>query len=808
MSSKPQIPGMNSVCVNLYWGGKIVQGLTGIDYEPAISDGFVMLDGIVSYDELVDMICERIGINMNKNKVVIVWRRAIFLGKGYHHIGTRLSEQCMELMFREAIEARNIVLFIEVEKDEQPQALPTMVHDVGTSERDIGEQLGADENIEVLVQDSDYESGAELSDREEDLSDASSDDNVSDDEVIAKPKPAPHYGREYVRFLKDEEGKSYYTRKYGCNEDLSYWDENNPTHIGLGTKFPTKLYLKTAIALWHLSAMRQYTVVESKSKRWHAMCKFPYGAKGHETSVACMWEILATTRKHDGHWVIRTWKNGHTCMGHYNSRECANLSSSMVALCVRDQIENDVHYNPSAIMKDVNDKYHVEISYKKAWHAHKKAIELVFGGWESSFQDLPSYMQEMQKANPGTVVEWLHDERLSRGTTKVFKYVFWAFRPALSAFQLCKPVLTIDGTQLRGRHKGKLLIAVGFDSNKKCLPVAFAIVDDETSESWNWFICLIKNHVAVRNRELCIISDRHNGIINAMNSSVWQEAPQGHHRFCLAHVRKNVLQTHQDIKVKILVWAMGIATQKHEYIRRWRELNHVSDEAVRYLEVLEKSKWTLAYDKCRRWGETTTKMVECYNNVLKGARDIPIKACIDRTFWNTVKWFVDRTLEIQNCETVLTPWAHKKLSKNDADAQLHRVKECDLPQGIYEVSSLQPVGGKGENTHTVKYFKGKCTCRKWQIWRLPCSHALAVARDKGDDILELVDKLYSKEVWSQQYNDGFRPLRHEDYWGTPDWTLTCSTSQLIPRPRSRYKRARVRKTDQPRASRHCKESPL
>ena len=44
-------------------------------------------------------------------------------------------------------------------------------------------------------------------------------------------------------------------------------------------------------------------------------------------------------------------------------------------------------------------------------------------------------MNEMQRQNPCTVVEWLHDDRLSCGMNKGFKYVFWAFRPVVEAFQ-------------------------------------------------------------------------------------------------------------------------------------------------------------------------------------------------------------------------------------------------------------------------------------------------------------------------------------------------------------------------------------
>ena len=50
-------------------------------------------------------------------------------------------------------------------------------------------------------------------------------------------------------------------------------------------------------------------------------------------------------------------------------------------------------------------------------------------------------------------------------------------------------------------------------------------------------------------------------------------------------------------------------------------------------------KWTLAHDGGYRWGVTTTNDSESFNNVLKGARDLPIIACVQVTFYHLVNTF-------------------------------------------------------------------------------------------------------------------------------------------------------------------------
>ena len=72
--------------------------------------------------------------------------------------------------------------------------------------------------------------------------------------------------------------------------------------------------------------------------------------------------------------------------------------------------------------------------------------------------------------------------------------VFWAFGVCIEGFKSCKPLIQIDGTFLYGKYKGKLLSATSVDPNEHIFPLAFAIVEEESIESWSWFIIALKTH--------------------------------------------------------------------------------------------------------------------------------------------------------------------------------------------------------------------------------------------------------------------------------------------------------------------------
>ncbi|KAL0362340.1 UNVERIFIED_CONTAM: hypothetical protein Scaly_1189200 [Sesamum calycinum] len=75
-----------------------------------------------------------------------------------------------------------------------------------------------------------------------------------------------------------------------------------------------------------------------------------------------------------------------------------------------------------------------------------------------------------------------------------------------------------------------MLIAAAMDGNQQVLPLAFAIVDEETYPSWKWFLQQLSRHVIRGGRGMCLISDPHVGIIKAVREGPDFVSPHGLHR--------------------------------------------------------------------------------------------------------------------------------------------------------------------------------------------------------------------------------------------------------------------------------------
>ena len=99
------------------------------------------------------------------------------------------------------------------------------------------------------------------------------------------------------------------------------------------------------------------------------------------------------------------------------------------------------------------------------------------------------------------MVNWFHCPN-SSSDVATFKYVFWAFGPAINAVRLCRTVISVDACHLKGSYRGKMLVAVTKDAKNSILPFTYVIVYDQTSHSWGWFFYQLI-HFVVQERQLC-----------------------------------------------------------------------------------------------------------------------------------------------------------------------------------------------------------------------------------------------------------------------------------------------------------------
>ncbi|KAK3014922.1 hypothetical protein RJ639_009938 [Escallonia herrerae] len=94
----------------------------------------------------------------------------------------------------------------------------------------------------------------------------------------------------------------------------------------------------------------------------------------------------------------------------------------------------------------------------------------------------------LRKHNPSTCFK-VETIGPSPDLAPVFKRVYVRFEAYKIGFLAgCRSFIGLDGCHLKGLYDGELLSVVARDVNDNMFPVAVAIVEAETRDSWSWFL--------------------------------------------------------------------------------------------------------------------------------------------------------------------------------------------------------------------------------------------------------------------------------------------------------------------------------
>jgi hypothetical protein len=536
--------------------------------------------------------------------------------------------------------------------------------------------------------------------------------------------------------------------------------------LRVGQTFNSKEDIIAYVNAYCIKNHREILVLASKPKLYTVHCRF-------KDTQGCHWRLHASVNQ-SGLFEIKRLIDIHQCINIGSNRDNKQLSSAFIAGLILDLVKADLSVKIVAIMETIKMNHHYTIKYNKAYRAKQKAIKHLFGSWKGAYAELPRLMQAIQASNPGTVYKFWHGPPNRAGECE-FEGLFWAFGASISGFAYCRPVITVDGTFLTGKYQGCLLLAISSDARNKLFPLAFALVEKENNETWEWFFACLKSYIPDR-PGLCIISDKHIGIINIMNgrnlNNEYAE-PNAYHRWCMRHFCANLTS---KVKVKGILPLAEMLCQAHNEIKFKEvenELFELSEQAVVWLNTHDKSKWSRAYDENgRRWGILTSNNAEIMNSVFKGIRRMPVTAIVLNTFYKCNSYFVVHRDEAKSDRLAGKMWAKEVMEILEARIQrinTHRITVFDREIGLYQVDTTVTRCSKsgvykGGNSYKVNLHTGECSCRKPQIYHYPCSHIMAVCIEYHENYEQFISPYYSVHNLVQTYEPKFFPLDDKRLW--------------------------------------------
>ncbi|KAL0351350.1 UNVERIFIED_CONTAM: hypothetical protein Scaly_1523700 [Sesamum calycinum] len=118
-------------------------------------------------------------------------------------------------------------------------------------------------------------------------------------------------------------------------------------------------------------------------------------------------------------------------------------------------------------------------------------------------------------------------------------------------------------------------------------------------------------------------------------------------------------------------------------------------------------------------------------------------------------WFNDRRNMGMRLTSILVPSAEKRIAEAIADARCYKVLRANEVE--FEIVST-------ERTNIVDIRSRVCSCRRWQLYGLPCAHAAAALISCGQNAHLFAEHCFTVHSYRETYSQMIYPIPDKSLW--------------------------------------------
>lgn len=573
-----------------------------------------------------------------------------------------------------------------------------------------------------------------------------------------------------------------------------------PTHeLTVGQEFPDVKSCRRALRDMAIALHFEIQTVKSDKTRFTAKC----------ASEGCPWRIHAAKLPGIPSFTIRTIHEQHSCGGitHLGHQQA---SVEWVAKSVEQSLRENPHCKPKEILEEIHRVHGITLSYKQAWRGKERIMASVRGSFEEDYRLLPQYCDQIRRTNPGSIASVYVNP-----ADNCFQRLFVSFQASIYGFlNACRPLLGLDRSVLKSKYLGTLLFATGFDGDGALFPLAFGVVDEENDDNWMWFLSELHTLLETNTENmprLTILSDRQKGIVEGVEANF----PTAFHGFCMRHLSESFRKEFNNTVLVNLLWESANALTVIDFEARVLEIEEISQEAAYWIRRVPPRLWATAYFEGTRFGHLTANIVESLNSWILEASALPIIQMMESIRRQLMTWFNERREASMEWGSILVPSAERHVSEALDRARTYQVLRAN--EAEFEVISH-------EGTNIVDIRNRCCLCRGWQLYGLPCAHAVAALLSCRQNVHRFTEGCFTVATYRKAYSQTIHPVPDRTLWkemsdgfltdGSTSFLAEGSTGSSIEivinppkslRPPAKPRKRRVRAEDRGQVKRvvHC-----
>ena len=220
----------------------------------------------------------------------------------------------------------------------------------------------------------------------------------------------------------------------------------------------------------------------------------------------------------------------------------------------------------------------------------------------------------------------------------------------------------------------------------------------------------------------------------------------------------NFKKEHPGLALKDRIWSAARASYESRFASEMESLKEFDVEAFNWLvKHTTPKEWTRSHfrilSKC---DILLNNLCESFNSIILDAREQPIIGMLE-----TIRFYLMVRMEkkrewMKKQKGQLCPKIQKKFEKIKDDARTCIATAAGVWK--YEVRCMYG------DRYTVDLVSRTCSCRKWDLSGIPCSHAYSAITLTDEEPETFVHDCYSKEAYMRAYSPVIGPMDGEELW--------------------------------------------
>ncbi|KAJ9551842.1 hypothetical protein OSB04_015887 [Centaurea solstitialis] len=485
--------------------------------------------------------------------------------------------------------------------------------------------------------------------------------------------------------------------------------------------------------------------------------------------------------KKEASFQVISLNDVHTCA------RCFKYGSLINYKWIGKEFGSRIRMNPDIKLIEIADlvmkKYKCMLTPSQCRRAKMWAINVYEKSIVEHYGLLRAYGDELLRSNPGSTV------KLGVTTNPDEQVYFDRFYVCLHGLKEgwkkgCRRIIALDGCFLKTVCQGELLTAIGRDGNNHIFPVAWAVVNVENKDNWEWFLRLLGEDLDIPHGiGLTLMSDQHKGLIEAVKEVM----PFAEHRQCARHIYENFRKVYSGVEFRNLFWQASKASYPLEFDRIMHEMKTANPGAYEYLMKRDPKTWSRAFFQFHSVCEAVENgFSECFNAIILKVRTKPIITMLE-----AIRVILMERME--RMRRISASWSHDicpvVIKRIEAAMRSQRYWQV-LPGGpmVFEVRQQS-------DAFIVDELNKTCSCRMWQLSGIPCIHAVAAICYINKNPQDYVPDWFRRIKYAETYASHICAVQ-----GMNQWPPNELNKPLPPKPRTmpgRPKKKRKRAIHEP-----------